>query len=55
MTKAALESGATLKFDMGSEPNLNRGIAPEDRPYSFSLTGDAPQIKAPKKAKKQRK
>ncbi len=55
VTKAALESGATLKFDMGSEPNLNRGIAPEDRPYSFSLTGDAPQIKAPKKAKKQRK
>lgn len=55
VTKSALESGATLKFDMGSEPNLNRGIAPEDRPYSFSLTGDAPQIKAPKKAKKQRK
>lgn len=55
VTKAALESGATLKFDMGSEPNLNRGIAPEDRPYSFSLTGDAPQIKAPRKAKKQRK
>lgn len=55
VTKAALESGATLKFDMGSEPNLNRGIAPEDRPYSFSLSGDAPQIKASKKAKKQRK
>lgn len=55
VTKAALESGATLKFDMGSEPNLNRGIAPEDRPYSLSLTGDAPQIKASRKAKKQRK
>lgn len=31
-----LLSGAKLKFTMSSEPSLSRGIAPEDKPYSFS-------------------
>jgi predicted alpha-1,2-mannosidase len=31
-----LMNGATIIFDMDKEPNKNRGINPEDYPYSFS-------------------
>ncbi|MCM0302523.1 GH92 family glycosyl hydrolase [Bacteroides fragilis] len=31
-----LLKGGILKFKMGSQPNLNRGISEEDAPYSFS-------------------
>ena len=31
-----LLKGGVLKFDMGNKPNLQRGIHPEDYPYSFS-------------------
>ncbi|EJX07367.1 sugar hydrolase [gut metagenome] len=31
-----LLKGGTLKFNMDSKPNENRGILPEDLPYSFS-------------------
>lgn len=36
LTHEALTSGASLAFDMASEPNTSRGIADEDKPYSFS-------------------
>lgn len=31
-----LLNGGTLRFDMGSRPNMKRGTQPEDYPYSFS-------------------
>ena len=31
-----LVKGARLRFKMGTEPALNRGTKPEDKPYSFS-------------------
>ena len=31
-----LIGGASIKYGMSAEPNLTRGTAPEDRPYSFS-------------------
>ena len=31
-----LQNGGTLRFDMGSQPNMKRGTQPEDYPYSFS-------------------
>ena len=31
-----LIGGASIKYSMSAEPNLTRGTAPEDRPYSFS-------------------
>lgn len=31
-----LLKGATLKFEMGNQPNLNRGTHSEDYPYSFT-------------------
>ena len=33
---ADLQNGGTLRLDMGNKPNINRSIAPGDRPYSFS-------------------
>jgi putative alpha-1,2-mannosidase len=33
---AELLRGATLEFTMSAEPNLHRGTAPGDAPYSFS-------------------
>jgi len=33
---ADLLQGGTIKFKMGSQPNLNRGINDDDAPYSFS-------------------
>ena len=29
-------NGGVLHFEMGSQPALQRGLAPEDRPYSLS-------------------
>lgn len=37
---------------MGSTPNLTRGTAADDAPYSFSLTPDMPKTKAAKKKRK---
>ena len=31
-----LVKGASIVYKMVSEPNTERGTAPEDRPYSFS-------------------
>ena len=31
-----LLKGATLKFEMGNQPNLKRGTNSEDYPYSFT-------------------
>ena len=52
LTKQLLDQGPTLDFTMDSRPNLTRGTAPADRPYSFSLTPDAPKVKAAKSKKK---
>ena len=32
-----LIGGASIKYSMSAEPNLTRGTAPEDKPYSFSI------------------
>jgi predicted alpha-1,2-mannosidase len=32
-----LHKGGVLDFKMSGQPNTNRGILPEDRPYSFSI------------------
>lgn len=36
ITHAILQNGGTIDYVMGDKPNMNRGIAPEDAPYSFS-------------------
>jgi predicted alpha-1,2-mannosidase len=36
---ADLHQGGLLKFQMNSQPNLNRGAQPSDLPYSFSTSG----------------
>lgn len=36
ITHATLQNGSTIDYVMGDKPNMNRGIAPEDAPYSFS-------------------
>ena len=36
LTHGDLLNGGTLRFDMGSQPNMKRGTQPEDYPYSFS-------------------
>lgn len=36
ITHATLQNGGTIDYVMGDKPNMNRGIAPEDAPYSFS-------------------
>ena len=36
LTHGNLQNGGTLRFDMGSQPNMKRGTQPEDYPYSFS-------------------
>lgn len=36
LTYDELMQGGVLKFKMSSKPNMNRGIAPKDRPYSYS-------------------
>jgi predicted alpha-1,2-mannosidase len=33
---ADIMNGGTLRFVMGSKPNYNRGLAPDDRPFSLS-------------------
>lgn len=37
MRHADLHNGGVLKFEMGSQPNQNRGTQPSDMPYSFSV------------------
>lgn len=37
LTYKEITDGGVLKYVMGPEPNKNRGINPEDWPYSFSL------------------
>ena len=32
-----LLKGGVLDIKMGDEPNMNRGVSPEDFPYSFSV------------------
>ena len=32
-----LVGGGVLDIKMGDEPNMNRGVSPEDFPYSFSV------------------
>jgi putative alpha-1,2-mannosidase len=36
LTHDQLMQGGELVFEMGSEPNLARGMKPEDKPYSLS-------------------
>lgn len=36
ITKEQLDAGAGIEMQMGDEPNLTRGTAPEDAPYSFT-------------------
>ena len=36
ITHATLQNGGTIDYVMGNKPNMNRGITPEDAPYSFS-------------------
>ena len=36
ITHSTLQNGGTIDYVMGDKPNKNRGIAPEDAPYSFS-------------------
>ena len=36
ITYSTLQNGGTIDYVMGDKPNKNRGIAPEDAPYSFS-------------------
>jgi putative alpha-1,2-mannosidase len=36
ITQADIMNGGTLHFEMGDKPAMNRGIAPEDRPFSLS-------------------
>ncbi len=38
LTHGTLLQGAKIQFSMDDTPNRHRGILPEDRPYSFSLT-----------------
>ncbi len=47
-----LTSGATLDFNMSATPNLTRGTSVEARPYSFSRSDDAPDLKAKKNRKR---
>ncbi len=49
ITKRILDSGAVIDFTMGDTPNTTRGVAAADRPYSFSLTTDAPKLSKKKK------
>ncbi len=57
LTHAQLMAGPTLDFVMGAQPDTQRGVAMESRPYSFSRAADAPVIKAAKikKAKKSKR
>lgn len=36
LTHDELNSGASVNFRMGAEPNVNRGVSADSRPYSFS-------------------
>ena len=36
LTHEQLMKGGELVFEMGSKPNLERGLKPEDKPYSLS-------------------
>ena len=36
LTHEQLIQGGELVFEMGSEPNLTRGLNPEDKPYSMT-------------------
>lgn len=38
---ADLLQGGTIKMEMADKPNKQRGITPEDKPYSFSYEGPA--------------
>ena len=40
LKQADLQTGARLHFKMASEPNYQRGIADEDKPYSFTNEKD---------------
>ncbi len=37
-----LTNGGNIRYEMGAAPALNRGILPEDRPYSVSLNNNQP-------------
>ena len=41
LLQSDLQKGAKLHFKMAAEPNLSRGVADEDKPYSFSNEKDA--------------
>jgi putative alpha-1,2-mannosidase len=36
LKQADLQKGAKLHFKMSAQPNYKRGVADEDKPYSFS-------------------
>jgi len=36
LTHEQLMQGGELVFEMGSQPNLERGMRPEDKPYSLT-------------------
>jgi putative alpha-1,2-mannosidase len=45
MMKYELTAGATLDFDMSATPNLKRGTADADVPYSFSTDPARPGVR----------
>lgn len=50
LTHDELNSGASVNFRMGAEPNVNRGVSADSRPYSFSKEiSDKTNKKASKK------
>ena len=40
LLQSDLQKGAKLHFKMADEPNLSRGIADDDKPYSLSNEKD---------------
>ena len=36
LTHSELMQGGELVFEMGNEPNINRGLDEDDKPYSMS-------------------
>ena len=41
LLQSDLQGGARLRFDLSAEPNLARGTAPENKPYSLSSSAPA--------------
>lgn len=52
---ADLLKGGEIDFRMGDKPNMRRGIAPEDRPYSFSVNEEGVKKLSPISAKPSKK